>query len=150
MKSAVLAAWRAHLLGMIEDLSRVSDDARASTRVDGTHRPANRGERGAVTTQGYLTHGLTARLGELKAQLDHLEKVDPGPRNKAVLGALIEVDSGRFYALLPGGQGVTVTADGIEVTVLSVEAPLARALAGLEAGEGFSWRGTELEIVGVR
>ncbi len=145
-KEAVFAAWKTHLEGMIADLARVSDDARAGTRVDGSHRPANRGERAAVTSQGYLTQGLTARLAELRHFLEHLEKVDAGPRETAVLGALVELEGGARYALLPGGQGIEVAGG---VTVLSVQAPLARAMAGLEAGDEVSWRGREISIVDI-
>ena len=149
MKTAVFAAWRAHLTDMIDDLSRVSDEARAGTRVDGSHRPANRGERAAVTTQGYLTHGLTARLAELKAHVAHLDQVDPGPRVRAVLGAIVTLEGGAHYALLPGGQGVKICVDGAVYVVLSLEAPLARAMAGLEAGDEVIWREQDLEIVDI-
>jgi hypothetical protein len=134
---------------MIDDLSRVTDQARAGTRVDGTHRPSNRGERAAVTSQGYLTHGLTARLAELKAHVDHLDRVDPGPRDRAVLGAIITLDNGEHYALLPGGQGVRIEVDSTSVVVLSRSAPLAQALQGLEIGDTCDWRGREIEIADI-
>jgi len=147
VKPAVFAAWRRHLQQSIDDLVRVSEAARAGTRVDGSHRPANRGERAAVTTQGYLTHGLGARLAELRAHLDLLDKVDPGPRTRFVMGAIVTLEGGARYALLPGGQGMTVHVDSVPTVILSPDAPLARALAGLEAGDEVSWRGRELEIV---
>lgn len=145
-KLAIIGAWRSHLLDKIDDLSRVTDEARAGTRVDGTHRPSNRGERAAVTSQGYLTHGLTSRLAELRRHVDLLEKIDPGPRERAVLGSVVSLANGEHYALLPGGQGVRLEVDGTSVVILSLSAPLATALQGLETGDTFDWRDQEVEI----
>ena len=61
-KAALVAAWRAELEDRAAALRSSQAAAGAGTRVDGTHRPANRGERAAVTAQGYLAHGLGQRL----------------------------------------------------------------------------------------
>ena len=49
--------WRAELQRRRALHAARQAEARAGTRVDGDHRPENRGERAAVTTQGYLAIG---------------------------------------------------------------------------------------------
>ena len=144
---AVLRARRDTLAGM-------QADARAGTRVDGDHRPENRGERAAVTSQGYLAHGLTARMAELDTMLEALELVRTGPCTRIASGALVrlldESDAERTLYVLPGGQGDRL--DG--VVVVSPRAPNLRALAGAGVGEAREvLRGgkTEwVEVLGIR
>ncbi len=134
-KDALFASWRAHLQGVRDGLLGAQGQARAGTRVDGEHRPENRGERAAVTTQGYLAAGIGARLAELNAALDVLDRMAPEPRERAVTGALITLADGegreRILAILPGGDGTAVEA----VRVVSPEAPVARALWGRVEGD---------------
>ena len=147
-KAELFAAVRARLEEQRAELVRSQGDAVSGARVDGAHRPANRGERAAVTSQGYLSAGIGQRLAELDAALSLLDRVDPSPREKVATGALVEVDHGgreRRLVLLPGGLGMDV--DG--VTVLSPDAPLAQALWGLEEGEEARFRGEAVEIVAV-
>ncbi|MCA9493445.1 MAG: GreA/GreB family elongation factor [Myxococcales bacterium] len=133
-KQAVFDAFHAHLAAALADLERESGAALAGTRVDGDHRPENRGERAAVTGQGYLMAGLTARVAELRAHLDTLGVIDPGPRTKVTPGALVSVaeDDGEptWYAVLPGGQGARLVVDGTPIVVLSPESPLGTSLRG--------------------
>jgi transcription elongation GreA/GreB family factor len=139
-KARLLAAFRAHLESGRADLVRSRDDARGGTRVDGTHRPENRGERAAVTAQGYLTAGIAQRLAEIDEALLALDRLDPGPRDRVSPGALVQLvgDHGeRWLLVVPGGLGATVGG----VTVLSPEAPLALALAGREEGDEVEFRG---------
>lgn len=138
-KQRFIQAFRARLEADLEGLGRESAAARGSTRVDGTHRPANRGERAAVTAHGYLAAGLEQRRAELRAHLDHLAVIDPGPRDRVTPGALVQVEDAEgaehLYLLLPGGQGARLTGDGVQITVLSPESPLARALFGLSVDD---------------
>lgn len=138
-KQRVFDAFRDAQQQVLDDLERGQDAAREGTRVDGSHRPVNRGERGAVTSQGYLAAGLAARLAELVAHLETLGQMDAGPRVQVGPGALLELaeDDGppAWYALLPGGLGSRVVVDDVEVMVLSPASPLAVALAGARAGD---------------
>ncbi|MEZ4321003.1 MAG: GreA/GreB family elongation factor [Myxococcota bacterium] len=132
MKDAVVAALREELERRVDDLQRSQKQATASMRVDGDHRPANRGERGAVTAAGYLTAGLEERLTELRAALDLLDRAGSGPRDRAVTGALLTVEAHsdgeeRTYFVFPGASGTTLG----EVTVVSPESPVGSALWGL-------------------
>jgi len=149
-KPRLLAAYRAHLEGQRAALARSRDDARGGTRVDGTHRPENRGERAAVTAQGYLTAGIAQRLSELDEALLAVDRLDPGPRDRVTPGALVQLvdedEDERWLLVVPGGHGATVEG----VTVLSPEAPLAQALAGAEEGDEIGFRGHRWSVEQVR
>jgi len=134
-KPSLFTAFRRHLQSTLADLERAWAGARDGMRVDGSHRPTNRGERAAVTSHGYLTAALEARLTEVRATLDLLDRIDPAPRAKVVTGALVLVDEEgeqARYLLLPGGQGHELPGG---VRVLSPDSPLGESLWGLEEGE---------------
>lgn len=154
-KASLIDRHRQQLAERADSLRSMRDAARSGMRVDEGHRPTNRGERAAVTSQGYLAAGLQSRLDALEADLEALERLDPGPRARFAVGALARIvdDSGRerVCLLLPGGQGdVLETPDG-SVVVLSPRAPMAQALLGLEEGDSvetmLAGRDLELEIV---
>ncbi|MCO4746793.1 MAG: GreA/GreB family elongation factor [Proteobacteria bacterium] len=88
-----------------------------------------------MTTQGYLTAGLTQRIAELTAALDLLAEVPTSLRSRAVTGALVRLETAagdeRAFLILPGGDGATI--DG--VCVVSPHAPVARAMFGAEEGD---------------
>lgn len=157
-KRALFAAFRARLDGLLSDLEKQQDAARSGTRVDGDHRPVNRGERAAVTSQGYLTLALGQRIAELRGHRDRLDRIDPGPRERVVPGALFlaadEDGAETWYLVLPGGQGARLAHEGTEVLVVSPESPVARSLSGLGAGDGGTLqrgdRILEVEVVEVR
>jgi len=138
-KPELVDAWESSLRKSLEELEAAQVQARAGTRVDGDHRPENRGERAAVTSQGYLAQGLARRIEELQASLVQVAQLDRGARARVSPGALIQVeDEGgdrSWFAILPGGQGDRLEREGHSVTVISARAPLARALGGLQPGE---------------
>ena len=134
-KSALLDAFRAHLIAQRDTLERTRQSARAGTRVDGTHRPANRGERAAVSSQGYLALGLSQRIQAIASALSILDRIPAEPRDEVTSGALVVLGDGRRILVLPGGQGVKLTVDGVEVTVLSPQSPLVKALEDAEPGD---------------
>lgn len=137
-KPALFTAFRAHLAARLTELERSRDQATAGTRID-QDRPANRGERAAVSSQGYLALGLGQRIQALRDHLDLLDRIPAAPRDKVVTGALVtlvdEDDLSRVLLLLPGGEGLTLEQDGETVTVVSNDAPLVRPLLGKEAGD---------------
>jgi len=132
-KPEQIEAFAALLADRAASLRSTVAAARSGTRVDGSHRPANRGERGAVTSQGYLAAGLASRLADIEAALARLAEVPISPRSTVTAGARIEVDDGtrRRYLVLPGGSGEIVD----DVTVLSPRSPIVRALLGREEGD---------------
>ncbi len=84
-KRALLAAFEALLSERAVALRETRDAARAGMRVDAGHRPTNRGERAAVTSQGYLAAGLNARLEEFEGALADLSRIDGACRPDKVL-----------------------------------------------------------------
>ena len=151
-KAALVNQWREELEERLRTMKASQGAARAGTRVDGSHRPENRGERAAVTSQGYLAQGLQQRISLLQEALRILGDMGTGPRTRVVMGAWFVLESEaseqRQMALLPGGDATLLTLGESEVQVLSPGAPLIQPLLGLEAGEGAELRGLgEVEIV---
>jgi transcription elongation factor GreA len=152
-KTALLLAWKALLEDRLAALSRSSSAARAGTRVDGDHRPANRGERAAVSSQGYLAHGLAQRAAVLRSTVELLEQVSLEPADQVRTGALVQVEGEdgeeQLLFIVPGAQGDEV----LGVRLVSPQAPVARALAGREEGDAAVVAGgggaRELAVVGV-
>lgn len=136
-KPAVVAAWRVELQRRLEVVLAGQAEATSGTRVDGSHRPANRGERAAVTNQGYLAHAMGLRAEALREALRLLDEVGDGPRDRVVVGALVRVHDGEsaWVAVLPGGDATALEVGGVSVRVLSFDAPRVRALAGLGEGD---------------
>ena len=138
-KADLIEQWRECLRGKLEGLQRGRDSARAGTRVDGDHRPENRGERASVTTQGYLAHGLAQRAAELQECLAQLDDMGCAPRITVQVGALVQLEDeqGRqsWLAIFPGGDATVLEQRGQSSRVLSATSPLARTLIGLQPGD---------------
>lgn len=138
-KAAVIAAWRAILIERLDNLEANRTAAQSGTRVDGEHRPSNRGERAAVTSQGYLALGLGERAVATRAHLDSLEDMGAESRDEVTIGALLTLsqDSGphQRFIVLPGGDATELQIGGHSVTVLSTQSPLAYQLQDAEPGD---------------
>lgn len=145
MKPILFQHYREALEETLQELQRGVDAARSGTRVDGTHRPENRGERGAVSAQGYLALGLSQRIEDIRRTLQLLDRIPPSPRDRAVVGALITLERDhekRLFLILPGGGGISL-ASSPPVTVLSPNSPLARRLSALEVDDELSLTATD-------
>jgi transcription elongation GreA/GreB family factor len=157
IKSAVLAAWREVLSKRLSNLESNRTAAQSGTRVDGEHRPSNRGERAAVTSQGYLALGLAERAVAIQANIESLENMGDGPRKDVAIGALLtlSLDSGphQRFAILPGGDATPLKIDGQTMTVLSMNSPLAYQLHGSEPGDvleiEFGPKVVEVELISI-
>ena len=144
-----------HLASLRTALLESQQGARAGTRVDGVHRPATRGERAAVTSQGYLALGLGQRVEAIEQHLFVMTRMGDGPRNQVVVGALVglqdEDEQLEWLALMPGGDATMLSVEGTPVRILSAQSPLARTLRDLECGEHVEvvrkGQTVELEIV---
>ena len=152
-KAHLIEAFRSHLTAQLQALSRSRQSAQSGTRVDGTHRPSNRGERAAVSSQGYLALGLGQRIQQLTSALSILKRIPDEPRDEVASGALVELGDGRLLLILPGGQGVKLDSERGPVTVLSPRSPLVVALAGYAAGDvveverGGEWIEVEIRTI---
>ena len=157
MKAALVGAWERILHERLASLASSQDAARSGTRVDGEHRPSNRGERAAVTSQGYLAHGLGARAVALREHLDHLADMGDSPRSEVVVGALLSLrfDDGPVsrIILLPGGDATMLEAEGQRVQVLSASSPVARQLRDAAEGDALEidrgGRFVEVEVIAI-
>ncbi len=138
-KERLVELWRECLQGKLDGLQRGRDSARAGTRVDGDHRPENRGERASVTSQGYLAHGLAQRIAELQQCLGQLDDMGCARRERVRVGAVVQVegeDGARSWlAIFPGGDATVLRQGDRSLRVLSATSPLARALSGLAIGD---------------
>ena len=142
LKALLFDTWQAELSTRLSAAQVAQSSARSGTRVDGSHRPANRGERGAVTAQGYLALGLGQRVADLTEQLRLMEEMGAGPRDALVVGALAEITiSGgpsKLVAIVPGGDGTWLEVDTDsgpkKIQALSAASPLIRQLR--ECGPG--------------
>ena len=150
-KRPIFAAWRSELETRSSAAHAGQLTARAGTRVDGSHRPANRGERGAVTAQGYLALGLGQRAAELAEHLRLLDEVGFGPRETLVVGAVGQIQitgqSCKTVAVVPGGDAtwldIELEAEQLRVQYLSAASPLIRQLRECCAGDA-----DEIELCG--
>jgi hypothetical protein len=152
-KAELFVVFRRRLTEQLDALQRTRKSAQSGTRVDGTHRPATRGERGAVTSQGYLALGLGQRIAALTDTLLLLDRIPPESRTEVAAGALVTLGDGRRLLVLPGGQGTKLISTSGAVIVLSPSSPLIRALAGCEEGDaveverGGRWEEIEIETI---
>ena len=139
MKAEIVSEWRQILSERLRALEASQSAARSGTRVDGEHRPSNRGERAAVTSQGYLAHGLGERAVALRESIENLEEMGTDARSEVVVGALVTLcfDEGAptRIVLLPGGDATQLTIGKHAVQVLSASSPIARQLRYAEPGD---------------
>ena len=138
-KVTLFAAWTARLEEARDQALARQQEARSGMRVDGAHRPANRGERATVTSQGYLAEGLQQRLEALESALGLMERLEPTPRTQVMMGATVRVESehgdSTWFAVLPGGDATVVDHQGTPIAVLSQNAPFVRCFLGAIEGE---------------
>lgn len=98
-------------------------------------------------TQGleasYLAAGQAAHARELAEAIERLGVAKAeltAPCERILHGALVQCSQGRFrdwYYLAPSGGGDVVQVDGLEVTVITQQSPIAGAMNGKAAGESF-------------
>lgn len=148
-RRAAVQEHRDRLLATLDDLTREVAQARDGARVDGGHRPENRGERGAVSAQGALAGALAARRAEVEAHLQRLDLIAEGPRHVAGPGAFVTAEeaSGELVrvVILPGAAGETLhTAPGF--IGVSPESPLGRALHAAAPGDVVVVRRRDVEV----
>ncbi|MCB9683097.1 MAG: transcription elongation factor GreAB [Alphaproteobacteria bacterium] len=144
-KSAVVAAVRAALQAALD----AALDGARTARDEATHGESKAENK--YDTRGleasYLAAGQGARVVELRGALAGL--VHPGSGVVGV-GALVQLDDSAWYYVATGGGGVRVHADGVDVCVLTPDAPLGRALLGLGEGDAEAIGGREVVVTAVR
>lgn len=151
-KLSMFRAFEVHLQRRLAELDRSVADAAGGARLDGD-RPSNRGERGAVSSQGYLAQGLGERAASLREALGVVARVPADARARVVVGCVVTIDDGvdeQTLLVLPGGDGTRLG----DVTVISPESPLAVALFGRSEGDDAvvvrGGRAVHVSVVAVR
>lgn len=138
-KARLFESWKIRLEEARRQALQRQQEARSGMRVDAGHRPANRGERASVTSQGYLAEGLNQRLSALEDALGLMARVEPTPREQVMIGALTKVESesgeSLWFVVLPGGDASPLESEGQVLTVLSQSAPFVRCFLGARVGD---------------
>jgi len=98
----------------------------------------------------YLAHGQSVRYYELKNELELLENftfIDFDDDEEIQLGSLVTLESNKESKTLfisPAAAGFKTTLDGIDVSFITCNAPLAHAILGKYCGDE-----TRIEIAGL-
>jgi transcription elongation GreA/GreB family factor len=129
------------------DLTTMSAAQRAV--VDGATHEENRPENDKDTRaleQSYLARGQAQRVVELQDALNKLKALELReflPGSAIGLSALVTVDDGRelvHYFIAPAGGGMRVSSGGVEVRIVTPQAPIAQALLGKYQGDDLDVR----------
>ena len=123
----------------LRTMSKAAADAREAATHEESKPENDKDTRGLEAS--YLAGAQAARAEELKRNIAFLktltlEQFQDDAAVKAT--ALIELDDGehaRWYFLLPSGGGAKLTSEAGEVTVLTPESPLGRAVLGKRMGD---------------
>lgn len=137
----------------IEDLQQSLKNTQQSAREAPTSRQS-----WSDTTRfqlGNLTLGIQKSLEEAKLALSQLKTVDAGTKDTIFVGALFilkNIDTGELnrYFLIPKGGGDLLDIEGKKIRIISVTAPLIKAVIKKREGYQISFRDRILEIVEVQ
>lgn len=143
-KRALIAALRAQIAEDLEAATRAARDA----AVAATHeeaKPENDKDTRA-TEASYLARGQAERVRELERSDNALQFLilrDAREGEPIALGSVVvaEVEGARVvYFVAPAGGGMRATVDGIDVQVVTPEAPIGKAFVGRTVGDTASVR----------
>lgn len=119
------------------------------TVVDGATHEENRPENDKDTRaleQSYLARGQAQRVVELQDALNKLKACELrkfAADTAIALTALVAVDDGKevvHYFIAPAGGGGRIASGGVEVRVVTPQAPIAQALIGKHEGDDLDLR----------
>jgi transcription elongation GreA/GreB family factor len=139
MKYELLERIRADLRARLERLAKAAMDAHAAATDPGSKAESKYDTRSLE--ESYLATGQARQvreLGETLRVFENLRHVDFAAGDEIASGALVEVerDAERlFFLLVPAAGGLEIFHQGREITLLSTESPLYRALVGKRAGD---------------
>ena len=150
------------LVDLLErDIARATQAAQR-TREGAIHeeaRPENDKDTRALEAS-YLARGQARRVVDLEQEcklIAFMSVRDFGPDDPIDLGALVELegdDSRKWYFLAPAAGGRSLVHDGMDIDVVTPQAPLGRALIGRMRGDDLDLRlggkARELTISDVR
>lgn len=136
-KSKLLNIVRNKLLEKIQKFEKLIEETRASNS-DTKSSMGDKYETGREMLQQEINN-LQRQLNEALNQQAFLQKVNTESSAKVQNGALVETEKGLFYIAASVGE---VICDNRKVMTVSAESPLAKAMAGLTAGQSFSLNNT--------
>jgi len=138
-KHALVTRLREEIARTVSVLTRAANEAReAATHPDA--KPENDKDTRAVEA-AYLAGAQADRAREMErasAALAALPLKRFGPDDTISAAALVRLDHGEttcWYFLAPQGGGLCATVDGVEVHVITPQAPLGRELLGKSVGD---------------
>ena len=140
-KSRLLDTVKNKLLDKIRKFEKLIEDTRTSNN-DTKSSMGDKYETGREMLQQEINN-LQRQLNEALNQKTLLQKMSTETFGKVQNGALVETDKGLFYIAVSVGE---IIFHNQKVMTVSGESPLAKAMAGLIAGQSFSLNNTSQNI----
>lgn len=140
-KSAVVERILAALRAELDGFTRAAKAAQAAA-TDPDSKAENKYDTRNLEAS-YLARGVAFRVAETEAALSEWEAMPPrdfSDLRPATTGALIVLENAHGpagYFLGPGGGGITVEHEGLEITVITASSPLGKQLLNRREGEIF-------------
>lgn len=131
-KSEILSAVRKALAGKIQNLQKLIDETRASNNETKSSM-GDKYETGREMLQQEINN-IQRQLNECLVQEQAVKRLNDEPCSKVKLGALVETDLGIFYFSTSVGE---IVSDKRKIHTVSMESPIAKALAGKKKGDYF-------------
>lgn len=137
-----------HCLALLETRIKAAElsiaDTQQSARSDTKSSAGDKHETGRAMAQLEIEKQQVS-LGNLLAMKEVLARIDPTMRQERVReGALVRTDRGLFYIAVGLGR---VVVEGVEVLVMSPQAPLAEALGRTPVGGTAHFNGVAYRVV---
>lgn len=90
---------------------------------------------------------LQRQLSEVQHQKDSISRLSPSTNKLPDLGALVETSNGYFYISAAVGL---ITLQSLKIVTVSPEAPLVKAMNGLQSGGIFKVNGLSQAIISIQ
>lgn len=139
MKSLLVEQIRSELRASLERLARAAQEAHAAATDPGSKAEGKYDTRSLEAS--YLAAGQARQVDELAAALrifEGLQLPDFDLSDEIDSGALVEVElrgETLWFLLVPASGGMSVSHEGMEITLLTPESGLYRTLLGMRFGD---------------
>ncbi len=140
-KEKILDTVKHKISEKIQNLEKLIAETRASSN-DTKSSMGDKYETGREMLQQEINN-LQRQLNEVLNQQNLIQKITSDLSLKVQNGALVKTDRGLFYIAAPIGELIL---ENQKIMTVSVEAPLAKAMLGLNAGHTFSVNNTTQTI----
>ncbi|WP_371403158.1 hypothetical protein OHA10_35380 [Kribbella sp. NBC_00662] len=138
IKDALLRQVEADLRAAQGDVAR--EDSAAKLDQDSSFTVDDQSQAAEAGDLGGLLEGREQRQAGILSQI---EKLDFGPRSEVGPGAIVGFDGDRYVV---GVVAAAFECDGATYEGISTDAPIYAAIAGLRAGDTFSFAGRDHQI----